>query len=75
LIAELYNAGVIGSGLIYDLIRGFISASPDSDEIMGEKEVESLLKLLRCTCGNVSLWERLTVQVAAVNCGRTTRRV
>ncbi|KAK1925706.1 osmoregulation-related protein [Papiliotrema laurentii] len=49
LIAELYNAGVIGSGLIYDLIRGFISASPDSDEIMGEKEVESLLKLLRCS--------------------------
>ena len=48
LIAELYNTGVIGSGLIYDLIRGFLAASPQNEEIMGEKEVEALLRILRC---------------------------
>ena len=47
LIAELYNAGVVGSGLIYDLIRGFL-ASGTEEEVMAEREVEALLKVLRC---------------------------
>lgn len=47
LIAELFNAGVIGSGLIYDLIRGFIH-SGSSKEILGELATESLLKVLKC---------------------------
>lgn len=42
LIAELYNSGVIGAGLIYDLIRGYI------DDVMAERSVEGLLKILKC---------------------------
>jgi nucleolar MIF4G domain-containing protein 1 len=45
LIAELYNAGVVGAGLIYDLVRGFIGTG---DEIVGERSVEGLLKILKC---------------------------
>jgi len=44
LITELYNAGVIASGLIYDLIRGFLG----DEGVMSETAVESLLKVLRC---------------------------
>ena len=47
LISELFNAGVIGSGLIYDLVRGFLASGNDV-EVMGEKEVEGLLKILKC---------------------------
>lgn len=57
LIAELYNAGVIGSGLIYDLIRGFLAT--DSEEVLGEREVEALLKILRC---EFCKWKRLTLR-------------
>jgi nucleolar MIF4G domain-containing protein 1 len=45
LIAELYNAGVIGAGLIYDLVRKFIG---EGDEVMPERSVEGLLKILKC---------------------------
>lgn len=45
LIAELYNAGVIGAGLIYDLIRGFIGSSGDG---MSERGVEGLMKIVKC---------------------------
>ncbi|WVF70452.1 hypothetical protein IAT40_005242 [Kwoniella sp. CBS 6097] len=48
LIAELYNAQVIGSKLIYDLIKGFLEAG-DEKEVMGERAVEGLLKILRCS--------------------------
>ncbi|KAK8866155.1 hypothetical protein IAR55_001306 [Kwoniella newhampshirensis] len=48
LVAELYNAQVIGSKLIYDLIRGFLDDG-DEVEIMGERQVEGLLKILRCS--------------------------
>ncbi|WVQ97462.1 hypothetical protein IAU59_004575 [Kwoniella sp. CBS 9459] len=48
LVAELYNAQVIGSKLIYDLIKGFLEAG-DEKEIMGERAVEGLLKILRCS--------------------------
>ncbi|WWD17639.1 hypothetical protein CI109_102080 [Kwoniella shandongensis] len=48
LVAELYNAQVIGSKLIYDLIRGFLEDG-DEVEIMGERQVEGLLKILRCS--------------------------
>lgn len=41
LVAELYNAGVVGPKLIYDLIRGFIDAG------LGEQEVEALLKVVK----------------------------
>lgn len=54
LIAELYNAGVVGSGLIYDLIRGFL-ASGTEEEVMAEREVEALLKVLRCERTPVTL--------------------
>ena len=47
LIAELYNAGVVGAGLIYDLVREFIG---NGDEVMGERSVEGLLKILKCEC-------------------------
>lgn len=43
LIAELYNAGVVGAGLVYDLVRGFIG-----DSVMAERSVEGLLKILKC---------------------------
>lgn len=42
LIAELYNVGVTGPGLIYDLIRRFVQRG------LGEDEVEGLLKILKC---------------------------
>ncbi len=48
LIAELYNAGVVSSRLIYDLIRGFLTAANPEMEGMSEKAVEGLLKILRC---------------------------
>lgn len=44
LICELYNAQLVSSGLIYDLIRNFLQG----DGVMGEFEVEALLKVLRC---------------------------
>lgn len=49
LIAELYNAGVISAKLIYDLVRSFLEHD-DPEEVMGEKEVEGLLRILRCMC-------------------------
>lgn len=49
LIAELYNAQVVGSRLIYDLIRGFLEGEEKDREVMGEREVEGLLKILRCS--------------------------
>ncbi len=47
LVAELYNAGVISSRLIYDLVRSFVEGGRE-EEVMGEREVEGLLKILRC---------------------------
>ncbi|WVQ82506.1 hypothetical protein IAT38_004635 [Cryptococcus sp. DSM 104549] len=49
LIAELYNAQVVGSKLIYDLVRGFLESEGKEGEVMGEREVEGLLKILRCS--------------------------
>ncbi|WWC66159.1 uncharacterized protein I206_100060 [Kwoniella pini CBS 10737] len=49
LIAELYNAQVIGSKLIYDLIRGFLDNGNEGEEVMSERAVEGLLKVLRCS--------------------------
>ncbi|OXG77281.1 MIF4G/MA4 domain-containing protein [Cryptococcus neoformans A2-102-5] len=49
LIAELYNAQVVGSRLIYDLVRGFLEGEGKEGEVMGEREVEGLLKILRCS--------------------------
>nr|XP_018267412.1 MIF4G/MA4 domain-containing protein [Kwoniella dejecticola CBS 10117]OBR89570.1 MIF4G/MA4 domain-containing protein [Kwoniella dejecticola CBS 10117] len=49
LIAELYNAQVIGSKLIYDLIKGFLENGKVDEEVMGESAVEGLLKVLRCS--------------------------
>ncbi|KLT45053.1 ARM repeat-containing protein [Cutaneotrichosporon oleaginosum] len=46
LIAELFNAGVLGSQLLYDLVRGFIG---EGDELMSERSVEGLLKILKCS--------------------------
>ncbi|WVR06094.1 hypothetical protein IAU60_003122 [Kwoniella sp. DSM 27419] len=48
LIAELYNAQVIGSKLIYDLVRGFLEEN-HGEEVMSERAVEGLLKVLRCS--------------------------
>jgi nucleolar MIF4G domain-containing protein 1 len=45
LISELYNAGVVGSGLIYDLVRTFLDSEAAG---MGEGDVEGILKVLRC---------------------------
>ncbi|BEI81480.1 hypothetical protein CcaverHIS002_0206400 [Cutaneotrichosporon cavernicola] len=47
LIAELFNAGVIGSQLVYDLVRGFIGEG--EGELMSERGVEGLLKILKCS--------------------------
>lgn len=55
LIAELYNAQVVGSRLIYDLIRGFLDGEGKEGEVMGEREVEGLLKILRCKSCQVPL--------------------
>ena len=41
LVAELYNVGVVGPKLIYDLIREFI------DNGLHETDVEGLLKLVK----------------------------
>lgn len=41
LVAELYNAGVVGPKLIYDLIRELIDAG------LREQDVERLLKLVK----------------------------
>lgn len=49
LIAELFNAQVISAKLIYDLIRGFLDAPAPEGQVMGEGEVERLLKVLKCT--------------------------
>ncbi|WVN89168.1 uncharacterized protein L203_104384 [Cryptococcus depauperatus CBS 7841] len=49
LVTELYNAQVIGSRLIYDLIHEFLEAGGEGDGVMGEREVEGLLKILRCS--------------------------
>lgn len=46
LLAELYNVGVIGPGLIYDFIRGILTRVED-DDVLSEKGTEGLLKLLR----------------------------
>jgi nucleolar MIF4G domain-containing protein 1 len=62
LIAELYNAGVIGSGLIYDLIRGFLGSGTE-EEVMAEREVEALLKVLRCMCLPLSVQIVLTIRL------------
>jgi nucleolar MIF4G domain-containing protein 1 len=48
LIAELYNAQVISARLIYDLIRGFVDSGSEIGEAIGEREVEGLLKIIRC---------------------------
>jgi nucleolar MIF4G domain-containing protein 1 len=49
LIAELYNAQVVSSKLVYDYIRGFLNTKSDEGEgIMTESAVEGLLKILRC---------------------------
>ncbi|KAK6905960.1 hypothetical protein I203_106795 [Kwoniella mangroviensis CBS 8507] len=51
LIAELYNAQVIGSKLIYDLIKGFLEGGNEKEgkEVMSERATEGLLKVLRCS--------------------------
>jgi nucleolar MIF4G domain-containing protein 1 len=41
LVAELYNVGVVGPKLIYDLIREFI------DNGLTETDVEGLLKIVK----------------------------
>lgn len=41
LVAELYNSGVVGPRLIYDLIRELIAAG------LREEDVEALLKLVK----------------------------
>ena len=45
-ISELYNAGIVSAKLIYDLVRNLLK--DDGDEIMREREVEGLLRILRC---------------------------
>ena len=55
LISELYNAGVISSNLIYDLIRSLLE-SGQSEEVMGEREVEGLLRIMRCEAILCTLW-------------------
>lgn len=60
LIAELYNAQVVGSRLIYDLIRGFLDGEGEKGEVMGEREVEGLLKILRCKSCQVPLSKMIT---------------
>lgn len=42
LISELYNAKVISSGLIYDLVRQFLSIG------LEESGVEGLLRIVKC---------------------------
>lgn len=51
LISELYNAGVVSAKLIYDLIRSFLEID-HGEEGMQEREVERLLKILRCKLSN-----------------------
>lgn len=48
LISELYNAQVISAKLIYDLIRGFLDAPSEDGVIMGERQVEGLLRVIKC---------------------------
>ena len=49
LLSELYNAHIISATLIYDLIRTFAEADPErADQVMGEIETESILKVLKC---------------------------
>lgn len=48
LIAELFNAQVVSAKIIYDLIRGFLEAPAPAGEIMGEKQVEGLLRMIKC---------------------------
>jgi hypothetical protein len=59
LVAELYNVGVVGPKLIYDLIREFI------DHGLNETDVEGLLKLvkrkLNCLSGLIN---RFRISVA-----------
>lgn len=83
LIAELFNAQVISAKLIYDLVRGFLEAPAPEGEVMGEIEVERLLRILKCTC-ITSLVRRLTAerrerklikQVVALNSVQKTRLV
>jgi nucleolar MIF4G domain-containing protein 1 len=47
LIAELYNAQVISAKLIYDLIRGFTDSGSSEQGVLGEREVEGLLKVIK----------------------------
>jgi len=48
LVAELYNVGVVGPKLIYDLIREFI------DHGLNETDVEGLLKLVKRELKNMA---------------------
>lgn len=50
LISELYNAQVVSAKLIYDLIMGFINAEPDDGSVLGERQVEGLLRITKCGC-------------------------
>ncbi|ORY29367.1 hypothetical protein BCR39DRAFT_532516 [Naematelia encephala] len=50
LISELYNAGVVSSKLIYDLIRGFLTTEAGDGAVMSEQAVEGLLRIIKC-CG------------------------
>jgi len=59
LVAELYNVGVVGPKLIYDLIREFI------DRGLTETDVEGLLKLVkRELTGLPVLTVRLRISIA-----------
>ena len=47
LVAELFNAGVVGSTLIYDLVRHLLAGGTIA-EPLSEVAVEALLKILKC---------------------------
>ena len=64
LICELYNAQLVSSKLIYDLIRSFL----EGEGTMGEFEVEALLKVLRCESTSTTMADR---KVVAANCEQT----
>ncbi len=70
LIAELFNAGVLGSQLLYDLVRGFIG---EGDELMSERSVEGLLKILKCKLASPCSFS--SHQARARSCAQTTPRV
>lgn len=70
LIAELFNAGVLGSQLLYDLVRGFIG---EGDELISERSVEGLLKILKCKLASPCSFS--SHQARARSCAQTTPRV